>query len=1065
MSRRGLVGLMALCLGACDGKDVGSLITPPQPPPPCVGDECNPLCTGPDCNPPPACDPSQPDLTCGVGACARTAPACIGEVDNTCTPGAPIAEKCNDIDDDCDELVDEGCDDDGDLYCDADFEVVGTPAICPKGGDRRLDCDDENPRRHSALPEICDDGIDNNCNDRADYLDFEGCTHVSASFEDSDGLKAIEHGSRSRVQASLTPPSVLLERTWSVSMAEPTDQCAAEDVRLEDPVETAGTTERMVSIVNDPAKLVCRYELALAIDGTPADTLQLRMNNRRPIVGAIRGGTFDENTIVVTLPEGRTPQIIATIPDDDDAPVTLRWRGADVGQLSCSPNCVGDRVQFTNPPAAGRYALQVQAADAFDGVFRNRNVSVQVVPCVWARPDGAGDGRGPAIAQAQPDLRQAIRDASAAGSNVCFAGAAQYTLFGLLNLPRDVGLIGGFDGGGAPANNRATLSFTSAGRLTFAAGHAGIVKRITLVGGEATPVVTVRDAQPVLDGVQIEIQGGSDQIGVLVRAIDAPAAPTLISSTVRITGSSAGALGVRVTSTGPHTAALHTAGATDVDIDGCRGTCRGVEGRGRADLQLSGRHIDVQAVGAGSEAVGVEIVSQDGLRPTGSIRGHTRISAFTTNADPADLTVGVRLLQSQGVLITDNVLIGARTETSGRRLSAGIADGAVFSDGSLRRGDSTGLRVEGNRRIAAGRWRPAWTVDACPRGASPPANAIGTEIGAGLLLVGTTSATVSGNGNTFSRDNGVFGAATSAAWTDAGRRLPPSVPGLWTIDTRDVLVHDNELRGGVLTTIPGCPAPATAAVEVVRDGLAPFMQPSLPSTGLRVTANGIVTARSGPLLAAPRINDTPAIGVALGGPGDVVTSNNFVAVTRGATLTAVHAWQARALRLTNDTYEVEGLGAAQARLERGIVLEAPEDGAVSVRNSIILLRDTGSTGAIALDLPTGGSEGLRAFAHNLLFIETAVRDPSSAYAHVGGALYDESAFADLEATLPGGGNVLGPPLLQSYAIEHRRPLGSLSARSPALDAGSETDAPAEDYFGTPRPQGAAVDIGHHERRP
>ena len=46
------------------------------------------------------------DLTCGVGACARTQAACLGGETQTCTPGMPGMESCNGIDDDCDGLID-----------------------------------------------------------------------------------------------------------------------------------------------------------------------------------------------------------------------------------------------------------------------------------------------------------------------------------------------------------------------------------------------------------------------------------------------------------------------------------------------------------------------------------------------------------------------------------------------------------------------------------------------------------------------------------------------------------------------------------------------------------------------------------------------------------------------------------------------------------------------------------------------------------------------------------------------------------------------------------------------
>jgi hypothetical protein len=60
--------------------------------------------------------------TCGVGACIDTGViACVGGVPqpDTCTPGTPTAETCNDIDDNCDGFTDEGFPDtDGDLAAD-----------------------------------------------------------------------------------------------------------------------------------------------------------------------------------------------------------------------------------------------------------------------------------------------------------------------------------------------------------------------------------------------------------------------------------------------------------------------------------------------------------------------------------------------------------------------------------------------------------------------------------------------------------------------------------------------------------------------------------------------------------------------------------------------------------------------------------------------------------------------------------------------------------------------------------------------------------------------------------
>jgi hypothetical protein len=58
--------------------------------------------------------------SCGIGACAASgALTCVdGASVDTCTPGAPGAEACNALDDDCDGLTDEDDDDLGPLPCD-----------------------------------------------------------------------------------------------------------------------------------------------------------------------------------------------------------------------------------------------------------------------------------------------------------------------------------------------------------------------------------------------------------------------------------------------------------------------------------------------------------------------------------------------------------------------------------------------------------------------------------------------------------------------------------------------------------------------------------------------------------------------------------------------------------------------------------------------------------------------------------------------------------------------------------------------------------------------------------
>ncbi|MEN9333592.1 MAG: hypothetical protein RLY35_772, partial [Bacteroidota bacterium] len=106
--------------------------------------------------------------------------------DNNSAINPSATEVCNDVDDNCDNIIDEGVktmyytDADGDGY--GDINSVAVEACTAPAGtvDNNTDCDDSNALVNPAQTEVCND-VDDNCNGQAD----EGLIFVDY-FTDSD---------------------------------------------------------------------------------------------------------------------------------------------------------------------------------------------------------------------------------------------------------------------------------------------------------------------------------------------------------------------------------------------------------------------------------------------------------------------------------------------------------------------------------------------------------------------------------------------------------------------------------------------------------------------------------------------------------------------------------------------------------------------------------------------------------------------------------------------------------------------------------------------------------------
>jgi hypothetical protein len=133
-------------------------------------------------------------ITCGVGECASTGQTtCVGGIESdTCTPGTPSAETCDNLDNDCDGSFDEDFTDLG-MTCTAGIgacESTGNYVCTADGLGTECSATPGTPGTEGPVGNpTCDDTIDNDCDGTTDEED-QDCACVTTGLLDNncDGI-------------------------------------------------------------------------------------------------------------------------------------------------------------------------------------------------------------------------------------------------------------------------------------------------------------------------------------------------------------------------------------------------------------------------------------------------------------------------------------------------------------------------------------------------------------------------------------------------------------------------------------------------------------------------------------------------------------------------------------------------------------------------------------------------------------------------------------------------------------------------------------------------------------
>ncbi|MBW1808895.1 MAG: hypothetical protein JRJ87_11945 [Deltaproteobacteria bacterium] len=1073
-------------------------------------------CTGPDCD--------DAVASCNVNCVADTDNDGLRDCDDPCvdvdTDGYGAGAACTGPD--CDDAVfvcnvdcvtdsdNDSLRDCDDPCIDVDTDGYGVGAACTGP-----DCDDDDINVHPGAIEDCVDGIDNNCDNLTDLEDVVSCPPITVTINTWSDPRLISHGRNDSFSASIVPDDpnptapFVWSRQWKIVDAQPAGPCNVADVTLSGQSDWQTGSQIQVSMPDVLSKKDCIYTIELRVNLYATDTARMQMINRIPDITSVSNAVFDGSAWRLHVAAGTPLSLTANAWDqDNDNPINFDWSGPDLDVLSCAAtSCQSSDgsspfqtiVNWDSNTTPGNYLLTVEAWDDFEpGVSNQVDVIVEVDNCVWVEQGGSGTGTlGDPLGSIAAGLTQA---STSADTNVCVIGAGTFNENLILPVaPNMPDMLGGFDAAGNLSTNRPIIISSVAAGLGFVTGYNGTIHHFSLQQSSTDAVtVTIEGASPVVSDCFISGAAGQSPVGVHVNAQNMAAAPTepvILGGQVQMSsGASQDATAIRIEESPGADADPDIIGVGQIGVWSCSGVCRAIHLLPGTQAEI----LNTQSIGASSDddtAIGIDLEGSNARRVSAIIDGSNNFNVDTQGLR----SIAINLWRTTDVQITNNNWIGATWNSAGTQMGLGIADGYVLRDGTVAAGESDNLTISGNMMISGG---ASWWAQPCN---NPGATGEGTDVTVGVLLVGTQTATITGNGRPNDMFGGIFGGNSTIHWDPISRRLPPSAIGLWLIDTDDVTVVGNELRSGTyMDFLDSCPNPDIASdpspeipvASAYRDGLPPnddmgFMPVpgELPSRNTVLDKNGASCAipPEGVGMGAGLVTWCAAaeINVPQGATAPLLT-NNHLAATRGNFLIALWQRAGNGVMAINNTLDSdlvlipwEPPPNPNSIRKWAVFADNIDPDGLTLINNIIYTHNDDPYDIVSERLcmreavPNGTNSNIHVLDHNLFYIEgDDLSDPSAPdYVRV----TDYSATTNYAPSalnaIAGIGTILGNfadlPGMHEHSEDWQKSMARLTAASAAIDAGASGNlVPPDDIDNERRPNpGGAVDIGHDEYYP